>query len=529
MRLPLYSLRTGVLVQIVFLIIAAMVLMNIAMVMFSERDLVKAKIQSGRLCILALEQYLGPRLQEERVDLNSDPLLKTTIARLLETGGFHKALVLNNSGKVLFGGEDQDHLTSFAVTQARESLIRETWLMDFWGSTWGVIWLSRESLQISAPVFWQGKIAGAVSLNGSLVPIYQTIRQTEKVFILYILFYSVILTFVGFLLLSRLVVRPIDRLLKMTNAYEAGGPPLSLPEITEQNEIGQLTASLNNMLKRLDENKKELQTYILSLERANEKLQKAQADLIRSEKLASVGRLAAGIAHEIGNPIGIVLGYVELLAKGDIAEEEKKDFLQRIEHEITRISRTIRQLLDFSRPAGSMKQEIHLHEIIHSTVEMLDPQPLTAGVQFDLRLTAQRDTVLADPNQLQQVCLNIILNAADALNRQEEIYKTGLDASDAFRKKLAITSGHHMDQVVLEFSDNGPGVPDEHLAHIFDPFYTTKEPGKGTGLGLAVCHQIITGLGGAVWAENNQAGEGLSIFIALPVYHSNKEKDFKTE
>ncbi|RPI74835.1 MAG: sensor histidine kinase [Desulfobacteraceae bacterium] len=517
MRRPLYSLRTGVLVQIVFLIIAAMMLMNIAMVMFSERDLIKAKIQSGRLCVLALEQYLGPHLQEERVDLNSDTLFQTTIARLLETGGFRKALVLDKNGKVFFGGEDQNPLASFALTQARESLVRETWLMEFWGSTWGVIWLSRESLQISAPIFWQGRMAGAVSLNGPLVPIYQTIRQTEKVFILYILFYSVILSFVGFLLLSRSVVRPIDRLLKMTNAYEAGGPPLFLPEMTEHNEIGQLTASLNNMLQRLDQNKKELQTYILSLEKANEKLQKAQADLIRSEKLASVGRLAAGIAHEIGNPIGIVLGYVELLAKGDIAEEEKKDFLQRIEHEITRISQTIRQLLDFSRPAGSLKQDIHLHDIIRATVEMLAPQPLAAGVQFDLRLTTLQDRVLADPNQLQQVCLNIILNAADALNRQEAFYKTGLAASGTFRKKLMITSGHRLDQVVLEFSDNGPGVPDAHLTQIFDPFYTTKEPGQGTGLGLAVCHQIITGLGGAIWAENNQAGEGLSIFIALPV------------
>jgi len=522
-RLPAYSLRTGVLAQIVFLILAAMLLMNMVMVIFSERDLIRAKIKSGRLLIQAIEQNLDPR-PPDKTNLNADRLFTEKVRKLLDAGGFDKVLILDKQGNPVFGLEEQGPLTDFALMQAREALLRETWDMDFFGSTWSVIWKSSESLQISAPLYRQEQVVGSIGINGSLAPIYQTIRQSEKVFILYILLYTLILTFVGFLLLSRLVVRPIDRLLKMTNAYEAGDPPLSLPEITEQNEIGQLTSSLNNMLKRLDENKKELQTYILSLERTNEKLQKAQADLIRSEKLASVGRLAAGIAHEIGNPIGIVLGYVELFAKGDIAEEEKKDFLQRIEHEITRISRTIRQLLDFSRPASGMKQEIHLHETIHSTIEILGPQPMTAGVEFDLRLTAQRDTVLADPNQLQQVCLNIILNAADALNRQEEIYKTGLDASGEFRKKLIITSGHRMDHVVLEFSDNGPGVPDEHLTHIFDPFYTTKEPGKGTGLGLAVCHQIITGSGGTVWAENNQAGEGLSIFIALPVYVPDVEK-----
>lgn len=504
-----------------------MVLMNVAMVSFSERDLIKTKIQSGRLLIQALEQNLGPLLLDQQTSLsnfNSTPEVQSKIVQLLEAGGFEKALIVDYGGNLLFHNDPQDSIDSFAARQARTALVREDRLIDFQGTIWGVIWLGGETLQISAPLYWHGKVVGAISINGSLIPIYQTIRQSEKIFILYIIFDTLILTFVGFLLLSRLVVKPIDRLLKMTDAYKEGDPLPALPETEEQNEIGQLTNSLSNMLKRLDENKKELQAYIISLERANQKLQKAQDDLIGSEKLASVGRLAAGIAHEIGNPIGIVLGYVELLGKSDITQNDKKDFLQRIEHEITRISQTIRQLLDFSRPANGLKQEIHLHEILHSTVEMLDPQPSLAGVQFDLRLTAQQDSVLADPNQLQQVCLNIIINAGDALARQEQFYKTGLEPAGEFKKRLMITSGNQNDQVLLEFSDNGPGVLSEHLSHIFDPFYTTKEPGKGTGLGLAVCHQIITGLGGTIWAENNQAGEGLSIFIALPVYVPDVDK-----
>jgi signal transduction histidine kinase len=326
------------------------------------------------------------------------------------------------------------------------------------------------------------------------------------VILFYILMDTVVLVLVGYVLLSRIVVKPIDKLLGMTGTYKDGFRVPSMPE-SSRNEIGDLTRSLSHMLKRLDENKRELQSHISSLEKANRDLRQAQDEIIRSEKLASVGRLAAGIAHEIGNPIGIILGYLDLLNSADIAEADKKDFLSRIESEIVRVNRIIRQLLDFSRPSSGEPQKTRVHDLVKMTLAMLEPQPMMEGIRTTLDLKAQKDMVLADPNHLQQVFLNIVMNAADALAEGKE---------EGRIRQLTIQSERTANSIELRFRDNGPGIPEEGLLRIFDPFYTTKEPGKGTGLGLSVCYRIVEGLGGTIRAES-KAGEGATIVVSLPL------------
>jgi signal transduction histidine kinase len=314
---------------------------------------------------------------------------------------------------------------------------------------------------------------------------------------------------VGYVLLSRIVVKPIDKLLAMTGAYKDGFMVPSLPE-SSKNEIGDLTRSLSHMLRRLDENKRELQSHISSLEKANRDLRQAQDEIIRSEKLASVGRLAAGIAHEIGNPIGIILGYLDLLNSGDVSDADRKDFLNRIESEIVRVNRIIRQLLDFSRPSSGEPGKTGVHDLVKMTLAMLEPQPMMEGVRTTLELKARKDTVLADPNQLQQVFLNILMNAADALGESQ---------GEGRVKRLVIQSDRVEGTIEVRFSDNGPGIPEKELLRIFDPFYTTKEPGKGTGLGLSVCYRIVEGLGGKIRAES-KTGEGTTIVVSLPLYEA---------
>jgi signal transduction histidine kinase len=305
------------------------------------------------------------------------------------------------------------------------------------------------------------------------------------------------------------VVNPIHKLLKMTEEYKEGEMVLSLGEAS-RNEIGELSRSLSFMLRRLDENKKELRAHISSLEKANKELQEAQEEIIRSEKLASVGRLAAGIAHEIGNPIGIILGYLDLLSSADTKEEERKDFLNRIESEIIRVKEIIRQLLDFSRPSTGELKKTHVHEMITKTMSMLSPQPVMEDIKTEVRLIAEDDVVLADPTQLQQVFLNIILNAADALGENDPARWEGVE------KKMTLTTGNEGNAIQIVFSDTGPGIPETELTRIFDPFYTTKETGKGTGLGLSVSYRIVEGLRGTIKAEST-AGRGATITIALPL------------
>jgi two-component system NtrC family sensor kinase len=299
----------------------------------------------------------------------------------------------------------------------------------------------------------------------------------------------------------------------MTGAYKDGFMVPALSE-SSKNEIGDLTRSLSHMLRRLEENKRELRSHISSLEKANRDLRQAQDEIIRSEKLASVGRLAAGIAHEIGNPIGIILGYLDLLNSGDSTEVDKKDYLNRIESEIVRINKIIRQLLDFSRPSSGEPEKTRVHDLVKMTLGMLEPQPMMEGIRTTLDLQAQKDTVLADPNQLQQVFLNIIMNVADALAEGK---------GEETLKQLTIRSERIAGSIALRFSDNGPGISEKELLRIFDPFYTTKEPGKGTGLGLSVCYRIVEGLGGTIRAES-KTGEGMTIIVSLPLYDGKDKK-----
>ncbi len=498
--------------QLTFLIVAAMLLINVVMLKFAERDLVEAKVDAGQLVIYAVEQNLRNIISHgdgNLAELETDPQFRKGVSVLLAGSGFGDLLILDAKGKKVFASRWAVDLEDPSVFAAKAAATSGLWTTRFSGTTWGVVWMAKSDVAISGPIFSDGRPVGGITLMGSLIPIYETLRTSQIWTLLYILLDSLILVTVGILLLSRIVVKPIHKLLKMTEEYKEGDVVLSLGEASG-NEIGDLSRSLSIMLKRLDENKKELKAHISSLEKANKDLQQAQDEIVRSEKLASVGRLSAGIAHEIGNPIGIILGYLDLLNSDDIPEEEKKDFLKRIESEIIRVKEIIKQLLDFSRPSSGERVKTHIHEMITSTLAMLSPQPIMESIETSTQLMAKHDVVLADSSQLQQVFLNIILNAADALAEKR---RSGGEEDE--RKLTAITENMG-NTIQIRFSDTGKGIPEKELTRIFDPFYTTKEPGKGTGLGLSVCYRIVEGLGGTIRAESI-AGKGATIIITLPL------------
>jgi signal transduction histidine kinase len=508
--------------ELMFLIIAAMLLIDVVIIKFAERDLVNARIEAGQLVIHAVEESLRQRVRPKGAgpkDLELDSQARKSIERMLSASGFSQVLVVDREGRKLLStdpalGSEQDWFLA-----AREAATTGMSATQFGGTTWGVVWPAKSDLTLSAPLMAEGRVVGGITITGSLEPIYHNLRRSQGLTLLYILLDSVILVMVGMILLSRIVVNPIHKLLKMTEEYKEGEMLLSAGEAS-RNEIGELSRALSAMLRRLGENKRELQAHITSLEKANRELQQAQDEIIKSEKLASVGRLSAGIAHEIGNPIGIVLGYLDLLNSEDIKEEERKDYLNRAESEVTRVKRIIGQLLDFSRPSSGVPEKTHVHERLMSTINILGPQPMMEGVETEARFQAQEDLVFADPNRLQQVFLNVIMNAADALGERDAAHTANAHTANALtadaEKKILIRTLNTDGSIQIWFSDTGPGIRAEDLPRIFDPFYTTKEPGKGTGLGLSVCYRIVEGLGGTIRAEST-FGEGTSIIITLPM------------
>jgi two-component system NtrC family sensor kinase len=513
MKLPSYGLRAGILTQLIFLIVAAMLLVNVAMLNFHQRDLISAKGDMGRLLIGALAQKTGNLLETGKrgmKDLDSDINFKRDISELLSNGGYLGLVIVDHNGEPAISVNLSPEAKERGLNLARITMETMAWSVNYYGITWGVLWLAKNEISISSPLIFNGRSLGGININAPLQPIYQSIRESEKFILFYIILDTIILALVGIYLLSRIVVKPIHKLLRMTEEYKDGDIIPSMAEYPG-NEIGNLSRSFGVMLRRLDDNKKELKTHISLLEEANRRLKEAQREIISSEKLASVGRLAAGIAHEIGNPIGIILGYLEMIRKGNITDLEKKDFMDRVQTEITRVNRIINQLLDFARPSSGKKEEGRVHELLSDTVNMIRPQSIMEEIKINLDFRASKDKVLADPNQLHQVFLNIILNAVDALSRD------GLTEGKE-KKELRIMSENPNKSIIeIRFIDNGPGIAEEELIHIFDPFYTTKEPGKGTGLGLSVCYWIVEGQGGEIRAESVM-GKGTTIIVSLPLH-----------
>lgn len=222
----------------------------------------------------------------------------------------------------------------------------------------------------------------------------------------------------------------------------------------------------------------------------------------RSERLATVGHMAAGVAHEVGNPLAAISSMVQVLQrknKDDFSQQQ----LKKIRDHIQRISKIVRDLVDFSRPAGVEKSPAQINEIIRSAVGLMQHDARCRDVEFELELDPRFPRVKCVPDQMHQVIVNLLLNAVDAMQDQP-------DAEVIIRTRANAAIGY------IEVEDRGTGIPGEVQKRIFEPFYTTKEVGKGTGLGLSVSHGIINKLGGHIRVESVE-GKGATFIIELPL------------
>jgi signal transduction histidine kinase len=230
-------------------------------------------------------------------------------------------------------------------------------------------------------------------------------------------------------------------------------------------------------------------------------LRSAQKRLIESERLAALGRLAASIAHEVNNPLGIIKNYLTILTKMPNVSDEAKNDVAIVHEEVDRIARIVRQLLDFYRPTLERQIELDLIEVINSTLDLVAQKLDSAGVEIERIFPVDSIQISGSSSRLKQVFLNLILNARDAMA--------------ATGGTLIVEAKCLAGFAEISFSDSGTGIPAEDLPRIFEPFFTTKKE-SGTGLGLAVCHGIISSHNGVISASNNARG-GAIFSIKLPL------------
>jgi len=507
----LKSLRTNIALNLAVLLLIAMLLIDLVALFVTQEMLITARAEKGRVLMAALSTHLMPAPSSG--DGNTWRLANhAKINPLVESAGLlcFSAVTLEGQkiGQVGLGCLKEAPMGAMAWQAATtgEERLQTSDLIR------GIFWHQPGFLYLAAPLRVERKIVAGGCVLMSLDDIYGQIGRSQHILLIYALINTAVLTMLGIYRLTNITVKPIQRLVKRAETYRDLDDNVFLLE-KEDNEFSQLSKSLNRMLMHLSQDKDKLQDSVHSLEKANLDLEKAQHDLIRAEKLASVGRLSAGIAHEIGNPIGIIKGYLSLLNDNTIPAEEKADFIARTEHEVERIHSIIQQLLDFARPSGKEQAVISVHGILMDLEEVCRFQPTLACIRIQLRLEARRDDVRANAQQLRQVFLNLVLNAADAVRDSDTEGELAIQTS---LQEVATPGDRDPSHLVVRFMDNGHGISDESMTNIFDPFFTTKAPGKGTGLGLSVSFTIIEGLGGSIKAEPNEDG-GTCMTIMLPL------------
>jgi two-component system, NtrC family, sensor kinase len=514
-------LRTVIIASLAFLILSAMLLIHVVTAKLTERDLINARIQSGRVLlqaanIIAIDLSQCRAGQSNRKANRKNKPLGTDFGRhmvsLLHRAGFSGIMIKDDKGLAVFSYGDWGDKPSIQNTGAPQSA--RSARIEFSGRTWGLFWPAPRDVILVSSLRVKGQFAGSVAIFSDLKPLYAKIRASEPVILGYIGMNALILVLFGIYLLSRTVVRPINRLVAMTEKFD-GAIPIMQKDESPNNEIGRLSQSLNHMLRQLDANERKLKENISSLESANQEIKRTQDEMVESEKMATVGRLATGVAHEIGNPLGIILGYIELLQRGDLTLLEQKDFLVRIESEISRIHRIIRDLLDFSRPSAAHQHDTNANEILEEVLTILSPQPLFEKVQVRRLLEAETVIVKVAQDSLKQVFLNIIMNAADAMADERGC------AGDSSESILTLKSFNEEGFLIIRFSDTGCGMRRDDIKRIFDPFFTTKAPGKGTGLGLSICYTIMDQAGGRIRAESEPGG-GTTLILEMPLGNIQK-------
>lgn len=261
-------------------------------------------------------------------------------------------------------------------------------------------------------------------------------------------------------------------------------------------------ASLNEELeRRVQERTQRLEERTEELSGANEELRQAQQKLVQSEKLAAIGELAAGVAHEINNPVGVILGFSQLLQRRLSPGDPFAEPLATIERESLHCKQIVQNLLDFSRMGEPRLLELDLHQTLEATCQLLEYQLSKGKIQLIKNYAPDLPKIVADPHQMRQVFVNVLLNAYQAMPQGG---------------RLEIRTWINGNQVAVAVSDEGVGIPPEHLGRIFDPFFTTKGPGEGTGLGLSVSYGIVQRHKGHIEVESTE-GQGSTFTIHLPL------------
>jgi len=503
------NLKIQIATTFIILLALGMLLQSCLLLMVGVRNAIKREVVYTGLQLNLLKKIIVPSVDADSSAAISplrpaQPSLYSTDFSCVVVNVPGQEVLVENQCKFK---QEVQHLSSLA---GKEQITK----IGYAGITWSLLSYRNEIVIAASPLIdAQGKLLGVIAVEHSLLPVYDSFKKEGKVALIYILINTIILASVGFFRIAKTLLRPIDRLVQLAEKYK---PEDNVSFLVQDGgrEFWKLTTSLKAMFDRIEEDNRKLRNSIKELEKVNNELQANKAIIVRSEKLASVGRLSAGLAHEIGNPLAIVQGYIDLLGRDDLTAEEKNIFSNKAAFELDRINRLIRQLLDFSKPSTMPPELFRVNTLIEDVAQFISVEKSFKKLLVDLKLEAEKDIVTTEKEALRQVVLNCLLNASDAMaDELQENKKINVSTwnSDSDTSRSTETRAC----IWISIKDAGPGIPQEQLENVFDPFFTTKEAGKGTGLGLFVSYTIMERLGGTISIRNRKS-RGVEVLLSLP-------------
>jgi two-component system NtrC family sensor kinase len=356
------------------------------------------------------------------------------------------------------------------------------------------------------------KVLGVLDIGMSLVDVDTEIKRAQNKMIIFAIIAILVIALTISVSINRYVTRPVRALVEGTRKIAEGDLNYSIP-LKSADEIGQLASSFNQMtsdLKRADDKLIDWgKTLEQKVQQRTKELRLAENQLFQSEKLASLGKLAAGVAHEINSPLTGVLTYSSLLLREKKDADPEKEDLEVIVNETNRCKRIVKGLLDFARQTEPDKALSDINEVIEKSIDLIAHQASIQSIKIEKKVKPDIPRIMIDRGQIQQVFINILLNAIEAMPQGGT---------------LTISSVIQDQMLAIGFADTGAGIPEENLRKIFDPFFTTKKQGRGTGLGLSVSYGIIERHRGRLEVKS-KVGKGTTFTIRLPI----EEKTSETE
>jgi two-component system NtrC family sensor kinase len=372
--------------------------------------------------------------------------------------------------------------------------------------------------EILAPLHVGRKAVGGIRILTSLEEVETFLADKRTRAILFTLISVAILILILAVFFSRAIHRPIRQLVQAMSEAEDGKLNVAVP-VGSRDELGLLTIHFNRMLSRISQFNEELTRRVEAatrelaqrneeLRQANESLFRAQRQLVQAEKLSALGHVAATMAHEIGTPLNSISGYIQLMLAEETGSESMTTRLKIIESQLDRLTQTIRNLLHSTRQPEPQVRALDINELLETVLTLTQPGMSMREIQLVRRLDPSLPPVAGDPSLLQQVFLNLVNNAIDAMLRGGVL--TLVSASPT-------ASGQDGHWVEVAVQDTGAGMSLEVKRKALEPFFTTKAPGKGAGLGLSICEDIVRSHHGRMEIESEE-GKGSTIRVQLPVF-----------